>query len=144
VSDPVEAMQRTLAAEHAVIFGYAAAGAHLAAAELAAALAADTAHRDRRDRLAAAIRDRGADPVAAEPAYRLPFPVTGRPAALRLAGTLEDGAAAAWRYLVAAADGPDLRRTAVAALTDAAVRATRWRRGYDPAHATPPFPGQAG
>jgi hypothetical protein len=43
---------------------------------------------------------------------------------------------------VAAADTEPLRRTAVAALTDAAVRATRWRAGYDPGHATVPFPGQ--
>ena len=141
MTDAVAAMQDALAAEHAVIFGYAVAGAHLSGADLAAARAADTAHRDRRDALATAVRARGADPVAPEPAYRLPFPVTARPAALRLAGTLEDGAAAAWRYLVAAADTQDLRRTAVAALTDAAVRATIWRRGYDPAHATVPFPG---
>jgi hypothetical protein len=142
VTDAVGAMQGALAAEHAVIFGYAVAGAHLSGADLAAVRAADTAHRDRRDALAAAVRARGADPVTAEPGYRLPFAVTGRPAALRLAGTLEDGTAAAWRYLVAAADRADLRRTAVAALTDAAVRATRWRRGYDPAHAAVPFPGQ--
>ncbi len=142
MSDPVEAMQAALAAEHAVVFGYAVAGARLAGADLAAARAADTAHRDRRDALAAAVRRRGADPVTPEPAYRLPFPVTGGPAALRLAAALEDGAAAAWRYLVAAADDSDLRRTAVSALTDAAVRASRWRLRYDPAHATVPFPGQ--
>src|SRR5439155_20857951 len=100
VTDPVPAMQGALAAEHAVIFGYAVAGAHLSGADLAAARAADTAHRDRRDALAAAVRSRGADPVSSEPAYRLPFPVTGRSAALRLAGIVEDGAAAAWRYLV--------------------------------------------
>jgi Domain of unknown function (DUF4439) len=138
----IEAMQAALAAEHAVIFGYGVAGAHLAGAELAAAREADTAHRDRRDALAAAIRGRGAAPVTAEPAYRLPFPVTGRVHAVTLATTLEEGAAAAWRSLVAAADGAELRGSAVAALTDAAVRATRWRRRYDPAHAAVPFPGQ--
>jgi hypothetical protein len=142
VSGVLEAMQAALAAEHAVIFGYAVAGAHLAGADLAAAREADAAHRDRRDALSAAIRIRGADPVTAEPAYRLPFPVTGQLPAVRLAATLEEGTAAAWRYLVAAADNADLRGTAVAALTDAAVRATRWRRRHDPAHAAVPFPGQ--
>jgi hypothetical protein len=139
---PVPAMQGALAAEHAVIFGYAVAGAHLAGADLAAARAADAAHRDRRDALAAAVRARGADPVPPQPAYRLPFAVTGRPAALRLAGALEDGAAAAWYYLVAAADTRELRQVAVAALSDAAVRAAGWRRRYDPGHAAVPFPGQ--
>jgi hypothetical protein len=142
MTDPVEAMQAALAAEHAVVYGYAVAGAHLAGAELAAVRAADAAHRDRRDALAEAIRERHAEPVTAEPGYRLPFAVAARPAALRLAATLEDGAAAAWRYLVVAADDAPLRKSAVAALTDAAVRATRWRRAFDPAHATPPFPGE--
>jgi hypothetical protein len=144
MSDTVRAMQGALAAEHAVIYGYAVAGAHLAGAELASVRAADGVHRDRRDALAGAIRDRGGDPVTAQPAYQLPFAVTGRPAALRLAASLEDGAAAAWRYLVAAADLGTLRSTAVAALTDAAVRATGWRLRVTPAKATVPFPGQPG
>jgi hypothetical protein len=142
MSSVIEAMQAALAAEHAVIFGYGVAGAHLAGAELAAAREADAAHRDRRDALAAAIRGRGAAPVTAEPAYRVPFPVTGQVHAVTLVTTLEEGAAVAWRYLVAAADDADLRGSAVAALTDAAVRATRWRRRYDPVHAAVPFPGQ--
>jgi uncharacterized protein DUF4439 len=144
VSGVLEAMQAALAAEHAAIFGYAVAGAHLAGAELAAAREADVAHRDRRDALAAAVRSRGADPVTAQPAYQVPVPVTGRVQAVTLAATVEEATAAAWRYLVAAADAADLRGTAVAALTDAAVRATRWRRYYDPAHAAVPFPGQPG
>jgi hypothetical protein len=144
VIDQVQAMQGALAAEHAVIYGYAAAGAHLAGADLAAARAADRVHRDRRDALAADIRERDAEPVTAEPAYRLPFPVTGRPAALKLLATLEDGAAAAWHYLVAAAADARVRRTAVAVLIDAAVRATGWRLTVEPAKAAVPFPGRPG
>ena len=140
--DVTQAMQDALAAEHAVIYGYAAAGAHLAGADLAAVRAGDTAHRDRRDALAAAVRARDAEPVTAQPAYQLPFPVTGRLAALKLLATLEDGAAAAWHYLVAAADTGALRSTAVATLIDTAVRATAWRRVAEPARATPAFPGQ--
>ena len=142
--DPVAAMQSALAAEHAVVYGYAAAGAQLDGPDLAAVRAADAAHRDRRDALAAAIRDRGATPVTAQPAYQLPFPVTARPAALRLAASLEDGAAAAWRYLVAAADTAALRTTAVAALTDAAVRALAWRRLVAPTATPAAFPGEPG
>lgn len=144
MTDPVQAMQGALAAEHAVVWGYAAAGAHLTGADLAGVRAADDAHRDRRDDLAGMIRQRGADPVSAQAAYRLPFPVAGRAAALKLAATLEDGAAAAWHFLVAAADTGELRTTAVAALSDAAVRATGWRLKVTPATATVPFPGQNG
>jgi hypothetical protein len=39
------------------------------------------------------------------------------------------------------ADQRLLRRTAIAALTDAAVRAARWRRLVTPHSPTVPFPG---
>jgi hypothetical protein len=142
VSDQTTALQDALAAEHAVIWGYGVLGAHLSGAQLATAQAADTAHRDRRDAVTAMVRQLGVAPVTAEPAYRLPFAVTDRASALRLAARLEDGAAAAWWYLVGAADAEPTRRFAVHALTDAAVRATGWRLSTDPGRAPAPFPGQ--
>jgi hypothetical protein len=79
--------------------------------------------------------------VPAERAYALPFPVTNRATALKLAIQLEERTAAAWRAAV-----PDLdeaqRRVAVAALAACAVRATRWRRVLAPnAPITVAFPG---
>ena len=53
---------------------------------------------------------------------------------------LEEGAAAAWRYAVAATDDVEVRRTALFALSDAAVRATRWRWRCPP-RPTVAFPG---
>jgi len=54
---------------------------------------------------------------------------------------LEEGAAAAWRYAVAATDDVAVRRAALVALSDAAVRATRWRLALHTSPATVPFPG---
>lgn len=142
MSEQTAALQDALAAEHAVIWGYGVLGAHLSGAELATAHAADTAHRDRRDAAAALIQQLGVTPVTAEPTYRLPFAVTDRDGALRLAARLEDGAAAAWWYVVGAADADPTRRLAVGALTDTAVRATGWRLIIDPGLAPVPFPGQ--
>ena len=144
VTDQVQALQAALAAEHAVIWGYAVVGARVDAALRDQVWAADTTHRGRRDATAALVRQLGGEPVPTSPSYALPFPVADEPAALRLAVHLEEGSAAAWRYVVAATDERMLRRTAIAALTDAAVRATRWRRLVTPASPTDPFPGAPG
>jgi Domain of unknown function (DUF4439) len=139
---PVDALQAALAAEHAVIWGYAVVGGKVGADLRGQVHEADTAHRARRDVTVGTIRRLGGDPAPTRASYRLPFAVTDRASALRLAVHLEDGAAAAWRYLIAATEDAALRRTAVAALTDAAVRGTRWRRMVSPATPTVPFPGE--
>ena len=133
-STAVDALRRTLGAEHAAIYGYGVVGARLTGAGAAAALAAYDAHRARRDRLVALLARAGGEPVPAEPAYALPSPVTDAAAAVRLAGNLELGVAACYADLVAA--GADaLRALAATALQEAAVRAASWRgRGV-------PFPG---
>ena len=135
------ALQAALAAEHAVVWGYGVVGGRADAALLPAVREADQAHRDRRDATAALVRRYGGEPIPTEPAYELPFPVPDRKAALRLAVHLEEGAAAAWRYAVAATDDVTVRRFALTALSDAAVRATRWRLLLPTAPATVAFPG---
>ena len=140
-ADPVAALQTALAAEHAVIWGYAVVGARVDPALREQVWAADAAHRSRRDGTALLVRRHGGEPVPTAASYTLPFPVADRPAALRLAVHLEDGAATAWHYVVAATDDPTLRRTAIAALADAAVRGTIWRRLVTPRAPTVPFPG---
>jgi hypothetical protein len=137
----VAALQTALAAEHAVVWGYGVVGAHAGDALLPQVRDADEAHRTRRDATVALIVRYGGTPVATEPEYALPFPVTDRAGALRLAVHLEEGAAAAWRYAVAATDDVQVRRTALTALADAAVRATRWRLALPTTPATVAFPG---
>jgi Domain of unknown function (DUF4439) len=137
----VAALQAALAAEHAVIWGYGVVGARAGDTLRAQVRDADDAHRTRRDATVTLIDRYGGDPVPTGSSYALPFPVTDRASALRLAVHLEDGAAAAWRYAVAATDDVAVRRTALVALTEAAVRATRWRLLVPTKVATLAFPG---
>ena len=138
---PVPALQTALAAEHAVVWGYGVVGGRVGETLRPAVRDADSAHRTRRDGTAALVRRYGGEPVATEAAYALPFPVPDRKAALRLAVHLEEGVAAAWRYAMESTDEVVVRRTALAALTDAAVRATRWRLLLPPTAPTVAFPG---
>ncbi|MFL6129671.1 MAG: ferritin-like domain-containing protein [Mycobacteriales bacterium] len=137
----VEALQTALAGEHAVVWGYGVVGGRADDPLLPAVRAADSAHRARRDGTAALVRRYGGDPVSAEPSYALPFPVPDRKAALRLAVHLEEGAAAAWRYAVQATEDRTVRRAALTALTDSALRATGWRLLLPGTTPTVPFPG---
>jgi len=69
----------------------------------------------------------GAQPVQAATAYRLPFPVHTRAAAVMLAAYLEDRVAAAYLGLVALPDA-GLRMFGARAVRSAALRAVGWRR----------------
>ena len=128
-----------MAAEVAAIYAYGILGVHLAtAAQVNEARAAETAHRNRRDYLLGRMNQ----PEAAPAGYELPFPVIDPASALRLAVHVEDGVAQAWRPVLGASQGAD-REAALAALTDAAVRASRWRRIAAISPATMPYPGKA-
>ena len=144
MTDPVPVLQTALAAEHAVIWGYAVVGALVSTDLRIDVTQDDTSHRARRDATVTLIRRYGGDPAAPAASYQLPFQVTDQATALRLAVQLEDGAAAAWRYVVASTDLIPVRRSAVLALTEAAVRGTRWRRLVSPTDPTAAFPGQPG
>jgi hypothetical protein len=141
VTTPDEALGRALAAEHAAVYAYGVLGARLTGRARSDAVAAEAAHRARRDALLLLLARSGATPSPAAPAYVLPFPVTDVASALRLAVLVEERTAAAWRAAVPATGHTD-RTIAVAALTDCAVRAARWRLLARPGTpATVPFPG---
>lgn len=127
-----------LAAEHAAIFAYGAAGAHLSGDLAGAVSDAQTAHRDRRDRMSTYLPD--ADQPPAEPGYQLPFDVTDESAAIELITEVERSTARVWRAAIAETSGAD-RRVAAEALADCAVTAARWRQAIgEPA--TVPYPGR--
>ena len=133
-----------LAAEEAAVYAYGVLGVRLDGdGEVAEARSAEQAHRQRRDYLVTRLDQARASAAPSPAGYRLPFPVTDRASALRLAVRVEDGVAQAWRPVLPVTTGTD-RTAALAALTEAAVRATRWRRlaAVDPL--TLPFPGRAG
>jgi hypothetical protein len=132
------ALQAALAAEHAAIYGYGVVGAHLTGPLERAAQQDWAAHQVARDTLESRLTSLGAQPVAAQDAYRLPFPVHSVPAAVSLAAFLEDRVATAYLGLVAL-DDPGLRAWGAQQVRASAVRATSWSGR---AAAFPGLPGQ--
>ena len=127
---PVSALQRALAAEHAALHVCGSLGARTsvsATPQLFAELTtAYTAHRSRRDQLVTRLRGRGADPVAAEPAYALPES-TGTPSQVtRAALAVERSCTETYAWVVGQTSGAD-RRWAIGALTSSAVRELAFR-----------------
>ncbi|HEX4686298.1 MAG TPA: DUF4439 domain-containing protein [Nocardioides sp.] len=126
-SSSVDALQRTLAAEHAAIFELGALGGRASAlppSHLLAALdAAYDAHVERRDQLRTMITAAGGDPVAAAPAYRLPSPLSTESQIEAEALRVQRACAATYAALVAATSG-DGRRWAVDALVSTALSET--------------------
>ena len=130
----VAALQAALAAEHAAVYGYGVAGAHLSGGSQGTATRYWTAHRRARDTLAAMITRRGAAPVAAQAFYGLPFAVTDAASAASLAAYLEEGVTRAYLGIVAVTD-PALRIFGAQSMQPPAARAAYWRG------TTEPFPG---
>jgi Domain of unknown function (DUF4439) len=122
----VRALQAALAAEHAAVYGYGVAGAHLSGAALATATSYWVAHQRARDALEEMLRQRGAQPVAAAAAYRLPAPVSSPAAAMSLAVLLENRVAAAYLGVVAISR-PALRQFGADKVVTAAARGAFWR-----------------
>ena len=135
------ALREALAAEHAAVWGYGVVGAALAVEARPPATAAETAHRDVRDQVTALLEERAADPVLAEGAYSLPFPVLSGVDAAALAVVLEDGVAAAWVRVLDQAAQREIRELAVGWLTAAESRAVAWRGAAGTAPTTTAFPG---
>jgi len=131
-----------LAAEEAAIYAYGTLGVKLAGdSYLIEARAAEAAHRGRRDVLVSRLSALQASTAPAPAGYELPFEVTDRESALKLAIQIEDGVAQAWRAVLPVSEKTD-RATALNALIDAAVRATRWRRLGEVTPATMAWPGR--
>lgn len=133
-----------LAAEEAAVFAYAPIGVRLTGnALVTAAREAEAAHRDLRDALLARAAELGAAASPPPAGYALPYPLTDQATALRLAIEIEQRAAAIWRAALPPTTGSD-RVLALNALTDSALRATRWRVAAGVTPVTVPFPGRPG
>lgn len=126
----LDALQTTLAAEHAAIYVYGALGAQTSqtgAPVLYAALTdAYEAHRARRDRLTAILLDLAEEPVVAEPAYELPADLSTTDVVAARALELERSCASTYAYLVANSPSAE-RRLAVNLLVQTAVRELAFR-----------------
>jgi hypothetical protein len=136
--DDISALQGALAAEHAAVYGYGVVGAMLSGTAGQATAHADwITHQEARDTLEAMIVKLGATPVAASPAYQLPFAVTDAISATKLAVVLEDGVTQAYLAVVAVRD-KTLRSFGALAMQPPANRAAAWRGS------TVAFPGMPG
>jgi hypothetical protein len=83
----------------------------------------------------------GVEPVRTEAAYKVPIAVIDTGTAQRLAVIIEKDCTNAWRAVVGSTDNYQLRRFALTALSDAAVRLTGWRAIAAQPPITVPFPG---
>jgi hypothetical protein len=123
----LDALQRTLAAEHAAIFVLAALSGRASALPpptlhvLGPAL--DTAygvHVERRDRLRVLVTEAGGTPVPSEPAYELPRPLTAPGQLKSEALGVERVCTTTYAALVAATSGAQ-RHFAISALAQSAL-----------------------
>jgi hypothetical protein len=126
----VDALQTTLAAEHAAVYVYGALGGRTSQSAtpdlFAAVQAAYAAHRARRDLLTRELTELDVEPVAAEAAYELPGGLD-QPDGIAHAGLeLERSCAETYAYLVASTEA-ERRRWAVAVLNETAVRELAFR-----------------
>lgn len=126
----LDALQTALAAEHAALHVYGTLGAKTSASATPL-LYADVStayddHRTSRDLLTARVRDHGAEPVPAEPAYELPDRLDTPDGVTRAALEVERGCEATYAWLVELTSESD-RRLAITSLRDAAVRALAFR-----------------
>ena len=139
-----ERLAGALAAEEAAIYAYGLIGVNLTADDaIDEARSAEATHRARRDVLISRLDQLRASTAPAPAGYELPFAVNADASAMKLAIHVEDGVAQAWRAALPVTTGAD-RATSLSALTDAAVRATRWRKLAGVAPVTMPFPGRPG
>lgn len=143
-ADTISAVQDALVAEHTLVWVYGLCTAFVTGAGLADLNSGLTQHTARRDATERLLTDAGATPQAAEPAYQTPQPVTNANSAMTVLAIAESEAEVAWRAVLESTDDANLRTAGLAALTDSAVRQTRWRRlaGLSPASvAMPGLPG---
>ncbi len=118
----LDALQAALAAEQAIVYGYGVVGANLPESDQTLVSGIWNSHRRRRDLLAELISGLGGSPVAARPAYALPFPVHSDSAARRLAGHLErGGSGAAWNLVAVSSAHSRVRRIGVEWLSTSAT-----------------------
>ena len=122
---PVEALQETLAAEHAAVHVLGVLGGQVSTSEspaLASRIrAAYVTHRGRRDHLRSTVAGLGETPVAAAPAYDVDSGAGTAADLSRAAAETEAACAEVYAQLTAHSTGRD-RDWAVEALVDSSVR----------------------
>lgn len=138
-----EALQRSLAGEHAAIWAYSTALAFLPQEAGTRARIELEAHRTLRREVSEALTELGERPVSAQPAYTPPQPVVDELSASALLVTAETDTAAAWRSLVERAPSREMREAGLTRMIESTVRCAFWRSATDQSPAIPVFPGRS-
>ncbi len=122
---PVEALQKTLAGEHAAVFLYGVLGAQSSKSRQPTLFrqlnSVYATHRRTRDQLTVLVAAHGADPVAAEVSYEVPGSIDGPGQILVVARTIERRMTRILGELVANTSESD-RRWAIGTLDASALR----------------------
>ncbi len=145
--EAVSAVQIGLGTAHAAVWAYGVVSAYIpqtalpADPERALIRQCRLANEQIRDSTSDLLSSLGATPVPTEVAYQLPVVVTDRATALQVAVAIEKDVTNAWRAVIGATGNNQLRRFALTALSDAAVRLTGWRVIAGVSPSTVPFPG---
>ena len=135
------ALSAALSNEHAVIYGYGIVSAHCAPELNTMVSFALNEHRQRRDQIIAILSGRSVTAPVAAAGYQLPMPVDTPIDAARLAARMETDTEATWRAFVEQAQSSEDRTFGVAALTQSAVLAARWKQQLGDWPITTAFPG---
>lgn len=122
---PQEALQTTLAAEHAAVYVYGVVGGRVSVSTQpdlwSRVRSAYALHRARRDQLTAMVRAVGREPVASEVSYQVPNRARTALEQEEAARTVEERCCAVYADLVGSSSRAQ-RQWALDALEDAAVR----------------------
>ena len=126
---PAEALQATLAGEHAAVYVFGVLGARTSRSREPGlwedVREAYTTHRARRDQLVAIIRQAADEPVAAEVSYEVPTPARSAVQVAAAALAIEQRCCARYADMVMSTAQAQ-RQWAIDALADAAVRQLRF------------------
>lgn len=139
------ALYDAVVTEHAAIYGYGVVSAHSLPTRNELVSEAVAQHRDRREQALTLMKERGVTAPLPAPGYQLPFPVDQPVDAARLAVRMEQDCAVAWRAVLEQAAegtaGEKDRSLGLAAITQCAVMAARWRQVLGAWPVTEAFPG---
>ncbi|MGW4095589.1 ferritin-like domain-containing protein [Mycobacterium sp. NPDC004974] len=130
-----------VAVEHGAIYGYGLVSAHSTAEDNALVATAMAEHRARRESAMVMLEARSVTPPLPAAGYQLPAPVNDPTDAANLAIRMEEDSSVAWRALLEQAASTEDRTFALAALSQTAVTAARWRAIVNAWPVTVAFPG---
>ncbi|TMS54016.1 ferritin-like domain-containing protein [Mycobacterium sp. DBP42] len=130
-----------VAVEHGTIYGYGLVSAHSRPEDNALVATAMAEHRARRESAIVMLEARSVTPPLPAAGYQLPSPVTDPTDAANLAIRMEEDSSVAWRAVLEQATSAEDRAFAVAALSETAVAAAKWRAVANAWPVTAAFPG---